>query len=90
MSYFELAMLISFGIAWPVNIYKTIKTRGLLTKSITFSAIIMIGYIMGILHKLIYNLDWVIVAYIINFTMVLADTLIYKNFKVKLVKNNNL
>jgi hypothetical protein len=90
MSYFELGMIIAFGIAWPVNIYKTIKTKGLLIKSAAFSTIIMIGYILGIIHKIFYSLDWVIIAYIINFSMVLTDILIYKNFKVKLQKNNNL
>jgi hypothetical protein len=77
MSLFELAMIISFGVAWPVNIYKTITTKGRLTKSLLFSSIIMLGYIFGIIHKVLFSFDWVIVAYIINFTMVLADTLLY-------------
>lgn len=77
MSLFELAMIVSFGVAWPINIYKTITTKGRLTKSLLFSSIIMLGYIFGITHKIIYNLDWVIVAYIINLIMVLADTLLY-------------
>jgi hypothetical protein len=77
MSLLELAMIVSFGVAWPINIYKTITTKGKLTKSLLFSSIIMLGYIFGITHKIIYNLDWVIVAYIINLIMVLADTLLY-------------
>lgn len=77
MSLLELAMIVSFGVAWPINIYKTITTKGRLTKSLLFSSIIMLGYIFGITHKIIYNLDWVIVAYIINLIMVLADTLLY-------------
>jgi hypothetical protein len=83
MSYFELGMIISFGIAWPVNIYKTIKTKGTLSKSILFSIIIMTGYVLGITHKIFYSLDWVIIAYIINFGMVLADLLLYRKFKNK-------
>jgi hypothetical protein len=90
MSYFELGMIIAFGVAWPVNIYKTIKTKGSLSKSIAFSTIIMIGYLLGIIHKFFYSLDWVIIAYIINLSMVSIDIIIYKNFKVKLEKNNNL
>jgi hypothetical protein len=77
MSLLELAMIVSFGVAWPINIYKTITTKGKLTKSLLFSSIIMLGYIFGITHKIIYNLDWVIVAYIINLIMVLADTILY-------------
>jgi hypothetical protein len=77
MSLFELAMIVAFGVAWPINIYKTITTKGKLTKSLLFSNIIMLGYIFGITHKIIYNLDWVIVAYIINLIMVLADTILY-------------
>jgi hypothetical protein len=77
MSLLELAMIVSFGVAWPINIYKTITTKGKLTKSLLFSSIIMLGYIFGITHKIIYSFDWVIVAYIINLIMVLADTLLY-------------
>ena len=80
MSIFEAAMLICFGAAWPVSIYKSIKSRSNQGKSIFFLYILLFGYIMGVLHKIIYNFDYVIILYILNASMVTIDILLfYKN-----------
>jgi hypothetical protein len=34
MSVFEIAMLVCFGAAWPVSIYKSLKTRAVAGKSL--------------------------------------------------------
>lgn len=77
MSIFEMFMLICFGSAWPVSIYKSIKSRTNKGKSLMFLVIIFVGYISGTIHKIVYNLDWVIILYILNGVMVGIDLALY-------------
>ena len=77
MSPFEIAMLVCFGSAWPLSIYKSIKSRSVAGKSLPFLITILIGYAAGTLHKLLYSMDFVIILYLLNFTMVLIDILLY-------------
>ncbi|MGE4321148.1 MAG: hypothetical protein AB7E61_06850 [Acholeplasmataceae bacterium] len=87
MSPFEIGMLISFGFAWPTAIYKSIKSKSIEGKSLLFLYIILIGYVMGIMHKIFYNMDFVIILYIINFLMVFTDLMLYyKNKKRSYLK----
>lgn len=88
MSIFEAGMLICFGAAWPLNIYKSIKTKSTVGKSFPFLLAVFFGYVCGITHKLLYNKDIVLVLYIINFIMVLADTLLYFKNKKLDIKNS--
>ncbi len=46
---FEGIMLICFGAAWPISICKTLRSKKSSDKSILFIAVILIGYISGIL-----------------------------------------
>jgi hypothetical protein len=73
MSIFEVTMLICFGSAWPASIYKSISSKTAKGKSIAFLIIVFVGYVAGILHKLFYNLDWVVTLYAVNGLMVLID-----------------
>ncbi|AZO94440.1 hypothetical protein [Halocella sp. SP3-1] len=77
MSIFEAIMLLCFGAAWPLSIYKSYTSRDNSGKSISFLYIILIGYIAGIIHKLFYNYDLVIYLYILNFLMVVTDIMLY-------------
>ncbi len=77
LSVFELIMLICFGAAWPLSIYKSWTSRRNTGKSILFLFVLIIGYIAGILHKLIYNYDAVIFLYILNVIMVSTDAALY-------------
>ncbi len=77
MSIFEAVMLICFGAAWPLNIYKSYKTRSTVGKSLPFILVIFTGYISGVTHKILYNRDIVLVLYIINLLMVFIDILLY-------------
>ena len=87
MSIFEAGMLISFGAAWPLNIYKSIKTRSAVGKSVLFLIVVFIGYVCGIIHKILYSRDIVLSLYIINITMVFIDILLYfRNKKYDLQK----
>jgi len=73
MSLFEAGMLLSFGAAWPVSIYKAYKSQSTGGKSWVFSAVVIIGYLCGITHKLLYSRDIVLYLYIINAIMVSID-----------------
>lgn len=77
MSLFETGMLLCFGAAWPLNIYKSFKSRTAAGRSILFQWAILAGYVCGITHKLLYSRDVVLYLYILNFIMVAADTVLY-------------
>lgn len=77
LSIFEAIMLLCFGMAWPMSIYKSYKSKTTKGKSLFFLIIIMVGYMSGITHKLINNRDIVMVLYILNLLMVSADTVLY-------------
>ena len=77
MSAFEILMLLCFGAAWPLSIYKSFTSRQNAGKSLWFLCVILIGYAAGILHKLLYSFDRVIYLYILNALMVLADIALY-------------
>ena len=76
-SIFEIGMLLGFGFAWPVNIYKSLKSRTAAGRSLTFQWAILFGYICGITHKILYSNDFVLYLYILNFIMVSIDTCLY-------------
>ena len=77
MSIFEAIMLICFGAAWPMNIYKSFKTRSAVGKSLSFLIIVIVGYISGIINKLLYHRDIVLYLYILNLAMVCIDLAIF-------------
>lgn len=77
MSPYEIGMLVCFGAAWPLNIYKSFKSRTAAGRSILFQWAILAGYISGIIHKLLYSRDVVLYLYILNFAMVALDTVLY-------------
>jgi hypothetical protein len=77
MSPFEIIMLVCFGSAWPLSIYKSWKSRAIAGKSLPFLVVILAGYAAGTLHKIFFSMDFVIVLYLLNFTMVFVDILLY-------------
>lgn len=77
MSIFEAIMLICFGFSWPLSIYKSYKSRQTGGKSVIFLYLIFIGYIAGVINKLINGADLVTFLYILNGLMVSADILLY-------------
>ena len=77
MSVFEIAMLVCFGAAWPVSIWKSLRTRQVAGKSLFFLVIVFVGYIAGILHKIVFRYDLVIWLYTLNALMVLTDIVLY-------------
>ncbi len=77
MSIFEIIMLICFGAAWPLSIYKAYISRSTEGKSVLFLIVVLIGYVAGILNKIFNQYDQVIYLYLLNFIMVFIDLLIY-------------
>ncbi|MDF2949219.1 MAG: hypothetical protein K0R07_1247 [Sedimentibacter sp.] len=83
MSIFEILMLLCFGAAWPFSIYKSYKSKSVAGKSPIFLVILLVGYICGILHKILYAYDVVVYLYALNFIMVSTDFLLYiRNVKL--------
>ncbi|MDT8391061.1 MAG: hypothetical protein RRC34_11190 [Lentisphaeria bacterium] len=75
---FEVIMLICFGAAWPLSILKSYRSRQTGGKSVIFLYVVLIGYLAGIVHKLINDLDWVICLYVLNALMVRIDIVLYQ------------
>ena len=65
------------ALARHMNIYKSLKSRTAAGRSILFQWAILLGYICGIIHKLVYSRDVVLFLYILNFAMVSVDTALY-------------
>jgi len=80
MSVFEAAMLICFGISWPVSITKTLRTKIVIGKSPLFMAIVCFGYFCGLIHKILYSFDWITVLYALNMIMVAVDLRLYYTY----------
>ncbi len=77
MSVFEAFMLICFGASWPFAVLKTYKTKNVKGKSARFISLILAGYIFGIIHKLIFSFDIILLLYIFNGLLVSADLIMY-------------
>lgn len=74
----ECVMLICFGISWPISVYKSITSKSTKGKSVVFLIAILVGYVAGILSKILSNnFSYVLVLYFINFFIVFTDFIIY-------------
>ena len=75
---FETTMLVCFGLSWPVNAMKAYRAGTAKGTSLQFILLITFGYIAGITAKLItYQFNYVLIVYILNIVMVLANLLVY-------------
>lgn len=84
MSIFEIAMLVCFGAAWPFSLYRSYVSRTNAGKSLLFLWVVLLGYGSGILHKIFFSPDLVIVLYVLNGTMVAGDIFLYfRNRKIE-------
>ena len=77
MSLFEVGMLVCFGLAWPLNIYKSLTSRSTSGKSVFFLLVVWVGYVFGITHKIFYSNDIVLWLYVLNLTMVSFDIFLF-------------
>ena len=75
-------MLIAFGFSWPFNIIKSWKSGTARGKSIAFEYIIVAGYLIGLLGKIISwritgELAYSVWFYIADIIMVVTDIVLY-------------
>jgi hypothetical protein len=77
MSLFEIIMLLCFGAAWPVSLWKSWTSRTNAGKSVAYLCIIVLGYMAGIIHKVLNDPDLVTFLYALNMTMVSADIVLW-------------
>ena len=78
---FELVMLCCFGLSWPFAVYKTYKNKSTQGKSLVFLSAVAIGYVSGIIHKLLYARDFVLAMYVINLLSVSLDLGLYLYYR---------
>lgn len=87
----EIIMLLCFGASWPLNAVKSYKAGTTKGKSLPFLCLIILGYIAGIISKLVnksymnsFGDKWyVLIFYFLNLTFVLVDFAIYfRNIKL--------
>jgi hypothetical protein len=78
-------MVTAFGCAWPVAIYKSYTSRSNKGKSLFFLLILTLGYIAGLIHKILYNYDIVLFLYAANLIMISIEIFLYFRNK-KLMK----
>jgi hypothetical protein len=83
MSLFEGIMLVCFGLSWPISILKSIRVKRVEGKSPLFMGVICFGYVSGIIHKVLYSYDWIILLYALNLVMILFDMMLYAHYNRK-------
>ena len=74
---FETIMLICFGLSWPFNITKSLRSRTAKGKSLQFEICIVIGYLFGIAGKFVAGtVTYVVAVYVLDLLMVTTDILL--------------
>ena len=74
----ETIMLVCFGFSWPMNLIKAYKSRTAKSTSLPFILLIITGYIAGICAKLASgNLNYVLIAYLLNLAIVSLNLVVY-------------
>ena len=77
MGLFEFLMLFCFGFSWPFSIVKSWRSKSAKGKSVMFMLLVELGYVFGIIHKVFFNYNWVIWAYVALFLLVGIDIALY-------------
>ena len=77
-SLLEITMLVCFGAAWPISIYKSWTSHSSKGKSLLFLAVIVVGYAAGIGKCVLTGAHWsVITLYLVHVCMVCTDMMLY-------------
>ena len=75
---FEFIMLICFGMSWPISVYKSFTSKSTKGKSLVFILAIIVGYICGIMGKVLSGqINYVLGLYIFNLFVVSIDLVLY-------------
>ena len=71
-------MLVCFGFSWPLNLAKAYKAKTAKGTSLSFILLIITGYIAGISAKIVSDqINYVLIAYILNLVMVSLNLAVY-------------
>lgn len=74
----EAAMLVCFGLSWPLNAYKSYKAGTAVGTSWQFIALITAGYAAGIGAKFASgSLNWVLAVYAFNVVCIAVNWAVY-------------
>ena len=74
----EIVMLVCFGLSWPMSVVKNIKAKTAKTMSLSFTLLIIGGYIAGITAKILSNqINFVLIAYLLNLAIVSMNVVVY-------------
>lgn len=77
-SILETLMIVSFGMSWPLSIYRSLTSHSTKGKSLLFMCFIEFGYFCGIGAKIASNnLNLAFWFYILNTVMVAIDLCLY-------------
>lgn len=75
---FEFIMLICFGLSWPISVYKSITSKSTKGKSCVFIVAIILGYISGIIGKIVNGqINYVLILYCFNLAVVTIDLILF-------------
>ena len=84
----ETAMLVCFGLSWPISVAKNIKAKSARNMSLRFTLLIIAGYVAGIAAKIVEGeFHYVFAVYIVNLAIVSVNVVVYfinKGFDKKL------
>ncbi len=83
--YFEIGMILAFGISWPINLLKALRAKTTKGTSLLFLLLIFFGYISGIIAKFInpsymanFASKWyVLIVYFFNLIVVSLNIVVY-------------
>lgn len=79
---FEILMLLCFAVSWPFNILKSYRVRTAVGKSIMFETLVEIGYVCGMVNKIVIDdVNYVFAFYLLDFGLVAADMLLWARNK---------
>ena len=71
-------MLVCFGFSWPLNVIKAYRAKTAKGTSLPFVLLIITGYIAGITAKILSGqINYVLIAYILNLAIVSLNVIVY-------------
>ena len=74
----EVLMVLCFGASWPLSILKSYRARTAKGKSLPFLCLIWVGYVCGVVAKLVSGrITYVVFFYVLNLLLVSADIGLY-------------
>ena len=74
----EAAMLVCFGLSWPMNAWKSYRARTAAGTSWQFLTLICAGYVAGIAAKFVSgNINWVLIVYFLNVACLAVNWAVY-------------